>query len=282
MLLIPSAVWGQADALDLFRLGAQELTAGLVDKAIESFEKGVEKKPDAKEGWYNLGVAYGRKKMYPKEVQAYQKALELDPNYTNALHNLGLSYLDQGLKDKGVESLQKAVSIDGTAADSWNNLGVAFLDLGRIPESVQAFRKGTELTPESPEAWFNLGVSLLKAAEKEANTARAEPILREALAASDATLKFNPKAWRAAYNRGVIFHRLGDAASEITAYQQALTLRPDYPAALYNLAAALSIKGERDAAVDIWEAFVKVARGDPAERTFVETARKEITRLKEL
>ncbi|HOI10161.1 MAG TPA: tetratricopeptide repeat protein, partial [Myxococcota bacterium] len=103
-----------------------------------------------------------------------------------------------------------------------------------------------------------------------------------ALDVNQKALDADPKAYRAAYNRGVIFHKLGDIESEIAAYRKALDVRPAYAAALYNLAAALSLKGERDGAIAAWDAYVKAARTDPGERVFLENARKELLRLKGL
>ncbi|MBM4388948.1 MAG: tetratricopeptide repeat protein, partial [Deltaproteobacteria bacterium] len=47
-------------AEDYFKLGNDYLNAGQTDKAIESYEKALNLKKDVKEGWYNLGSAYGR------------------------------------------------------------------------------------------------------------------------------------------------------------------------------------------------------------------------------
>ncbi|HOI09426.1 MAG TPA: tetratricopeptide repeat protein, partial [Myxococcota bacterium] len=181
VLCAPLAARAQTEAIDLFRLGAQELAAGMHDKAIATLERAVSLKADAKEGWYNLGVAYGRKKAYAKEIQSYQRALELDPNYVSALHNLGMAQLDLGRKEDGIAALKKAVELAPDAADSWNNLGIALMDSGDLPGAMEALRKLVELTPESPEALFNLGIVLMRLAEKETSTARQEPLLREAL-----------------------------------------------------------------------------------------------------
>jgi tetratricopeptide (TPR) repeat protein len=266
----------------MFRLGAQELAAGMFDRAIESFEKGVQLKPDAKEGWYNLGIAYGRKKLYSKEAAAYQRALEIDPNYSNALHNLGLAMIDLGQKDKAIEALQKAVKVDPTAADAWNNLGVVMLDRGEAQQAVEAFRKAAEAAPNGPECRMNLGIALLRQADKETSKERRDPVLREALQATSDALAADAKFFRAAYNKGVILHRLGDADGEIAAYREAIAVKHDYAAALYNLAAALSLKDDHAVAIKAWEDYVRAAQGDSAERAFVENARKELVRLRAL
>ena len=278
----PRSSAAQAQAVDLFRLGAKELAAGQVDKAIESFEKGVQLRSDAKEGWYNLGVAYGRKKVYAKEIQAYQKALELDPNYANALHNLGLAYLDLGQKDKAVETLTKAAKVDPAAGDAWNNLGVSLLGKGDNAGAADAFRKAAEVAPGSAESRFNLGIALLRLADAEGSTERRDPILRQAQKADDDALALDAKYHRAAYNKAAVLHRLRDRDGEVAAYRSAIAIKPDYGPALYNLGAALSAGGDKDAAVKAWEDYVKAAGADPAEKPFVDNARKEIARLQAL
>ncbi len=282
LLAAPTAARAQAEAVDLFRLGAQQLAAGMIDKAIEAFEKGVQLKPDVKEGWYNLGVAYGRKKLYTKEIASYSKALELDPNYVNALHNLGLAYVDLAQKDKALDVLQKAAKADPNAADIWNNLGVVQMDKGDLAEAADAFRKAAAVAPNSPECRLNLGIALLRTAEKETSKERRDPVLREALQATVDALTADPKFFRAAYNKGVILHRLGDAEGEIAAYRETLSIKPDHAAAFYNLAAALSAKDDRAAAMKAWEDYIRVGSADSSERPFVENARKELTRLKNL
>lgn len=282
-LLVASApVEAQVEAVDLFRLGAQELAANQVDKAIDAFEKGVAVKPEAREGWYNLGIAYGRKRMFQKEAEAYQKAIEIDPRYVHAWHNLGLTWYDLGQKDRAAEALTKASQLDDNAQDAWNNLGVVLLDKGDAAGATGAFRKAAMVAPACIECRFNLGLALLRQAEQEAVPERRTPLLQEAVKANDEVLALDAKNHRAAFNKSVVLHRLGDVDGEIAACHAAIRIKPDYVAALYNLATAMSRKGDRVAAVEAWDAYAKAAANDPAERPFLDNAEKELARLKAL
>lgn len=278
--MLPAVVFAQVEAVDLFRTGAQQLATGQVEQAIQSFEKGVALKPDAKEGWYNLGIAYGKKRLFAKEVEAYEKALALDPNYVNALHNLGLALRDLGQRERASQALEKAVTLDPGASDAWNNLGVVRMEMGNLEGAVAAFRKAAEADQTSADPWFNMAIALMKTAEKETSSERQEPVLREAVRACDEALARNPKHYRAAYNKGIVFHRLGERENEVAAYRAALGVRPEYREALFNLATALSALRRNDEALKAWEDYVRVASGDPNERPFVEAAQKEINRLK--
>lgn len=282
VLALGGEVRAQTEAVDWFRLGAQELAAGALEKATDAYEKGVAATPEAREGWYNLGIVYGRRRMFAKEVQAYQKALEIDPNYANALHNLGLAHLDLGQKDKAVDALQRMVKVQSDAGDAWNNLGVALLEKGDLDGARSAFAKAADVMPQSPDPRFNLGVALMRLAEREASSSRREPILADGLKVFDEVLRLDPANFRAAYNQGVIQHRMANPALEIEAYRKALALKPDHGPSMYNLAAALSAKGETEGAIRAWEAYLEAARGDSSERTYLDSARKELVRLKGL
>lgn len=277
---VPAAA--QSEAADYFRIGAQEMASGYPDRAIMSLEKGVQLKPESKEGWYNLGVAYGAVRQHQKEVNAYLKALELDPNYANALHNLGLAYLDLGKKDEAIDSLQKVLKIDPAATDGWNNLSIAMMAAARFDEALEAAARAVETAPKAAEIRFNHALAFFKKAESLASTAEREPFLKQALATYDQVLELDPMFFQAHYNKAVIHHMMGQSASEIAEYRLALQARPDYTPALYNLAAALSATEDLNAAIEAWEKYVASSRNKSDEKPFVENARKEIARLRGL
>jgi tetratricopeptide (TPR) repeat protein len=67
---------------------------------------------------------------------------------------------------------------------------------------------------------------------------------------------------------------------EITAYEKALEIRPEYPQALFNLAYAYEEKGLKPKAVATWETYVKIAAKLPTEQEYLVTAREQLGRLK--
>jgi len=48
--------------------------------------------PSYKQGWYNLGLFYTKKKDYAKAEEAYNKAISLDANFVPAIYNLAGLY----------------------------------------------------------------------------------------------------------------------------------------------------------------------------------------------
>jgi tetratricopeptide (TPR) repeat protein len=96
----------------------------------------------------------------------------------------------------------------------------------------------------------------------------------------DQVLDIDAAFYRAHYNKAVIHHMLGQSASEIAEYRQAIGIKPDYTPALYNLAAALSATEDYDDAAEAWEKYIAAARNKSDEKAFVENARKEVSRLR--
>lgn len=266
-------------ATDWFRLGAAELAAGSVDRAIEAYQKGVAARPEVREGWYNLGIAYGRKRALTKEAEAYQKALEIDPNYGNAWLNLGLCHLESGQHDKAVEALERLVALEPQAQDGWLALGSAQLARGEFQKAAEAFQRAATNDPKAADPWIHLGLLRMRQAEKASRTADKDPLLEEALGFFQEALNREGTRAVAWYNQGVVLHRLGRWDEEILAYQKALEQQPDHPASLFNLATAYSTRNRREEAIQTWKRYLDVAQKDPGEKSFLEAARREIRRL---
>ena len=172
------------------------------------------------------------------------------------------------------------MKLDPSATDAWNNLAIAQMNLNQFSEAVESMKKAVETAPKSAEVRFNQALALVKSAEAIDSTPKREPVLKQALAVYEEVLQLDPGFYRAHYNKAVIHHSLGQAESEMAEYRLAIKSKPDYTAALYNLAAALSSTERYDEAVDAWEKYIAAARNNSDEKAFVENARKEIARLR--
>ena len=55
--------------------------------------------PNSAEAHFNLGIAYGEKKMIDKQVSEYRKAIAINPKYAKAYKNLESVYREKGMKE---------------------------------------------------------------------------------------------------------------------------------------------------------------------------------------
>jgi tetratricopeptide (TPR) repeat protein len=266
-------------AEDYFRDGARQLGEGRLDEAITSFRQCVEVKPDLKECWYNLGVAYGRKRAFAQEAQAYGQAVALDPKYAQAHFNLAMAYEDIGQDDKALAHYDKALEAEPGAADIQLNRAMLLLKMGRVEAAIAGFEAAVKAKPDNAEAYFDLGGAYELRAAKLSEPARTQG-LRRAIEAYHRCASLDARHHRAFYNIGLVYKRLGDAEGEIEAYRKALERKADYTPAAYNLAFALRDKGDKAAATAAFERYLALSAALPAEARFRKAAEAELQRLR--
>jgi len=80
----------------LFVFGNNLYYLGLLEKAIASYDKAIEIKPDYHQAWNNQGVSLGNLGRYEEAIASYDKAIEIKPDYHQAWNNRGVSLDDLG------------------------------------------------------------------------------------------------------------------------------------------------------------------------------------------
>jgi tetratricopeptide (TPR) repeat protein len=147
---------------------------------------------------------------------------------TNRLENF-LQYSDLLLKAKNgaFASIisRTALALNPYSAEAHYGLAAVCVNIGRDAEALDHFRVAVQLRPHWAQAEEQLGLSLLGARQSDA----ALPLLNDAAAQ-------NPNDVTMLFNLGVGLNAVGQSADAIQAYRRALTLNPDYPDALNNLA----------------------------------------------
>jgi tetratricopeptide (TPR) repeat protein len=268
-------------AEDWYREGVEQLGAGKLDSAVQSFQFCVQVKSDLKECWFNLGVALGRKRDIAGEARAYEKAVALDPRYARAHFNLAVAYDDLGRAQEALKHYDLAILYEPTAVDAVQNRALLLVTLERFDQAIEGFEKAAKLQPDNAEVWYNLAQAAQLKGMRQAEPLRAQQLQR-AVTHYQQCLERDPKHHRAMYNLGVVQHRLGNGEQEVAWYRKALELKPNYTPALYNLGFALRDKadkgdaGARAAAKAAFEQFLKVAGQVPSEQRFVEAVKREL------
>ncbi len=81
-------------------------------RAIEYFEKAIEKNPKGIEAFKDLGVAYGFMKNYEKSIEMSKRAIAIDPSDAQIYVNIGVNYRNMGNEAKSKEYFAKAAEWD--------------------------------------------------------------------------------------------------------------------------------------------------------------------------
>ncbi len=292
-LLIPSQLTAQdatPPAPELERMSAQNhfqegtdlLESRQGDLGVAHLSEAVRLKPDFREAWYNLGLAYtgrGGSGSVEKEIFSYRKAISIDPRYAKAYFNLGVCYEERGELEEAERAYRRAVALDDRDFGARMNLGVVLADQNRIQQASKYYEEALNINDQVPDLHFNLGRVYTRIGDGVPG-AEARKYYERALDRYAQALKLKPNLYKAEYNRGLVLHMLGRTEEEIEAFKRALALRKRYPQALYNLAYTFESVHRYEDALLYWERYVKISENVPTERAYVPAARRAILRLR--
>jgi tetratricopeptide (TPR) repeat protein len=133
-----------------------------IQKALDSYVKAIELKPDDPASHNNYALALAKAKKFPEMQGELKKAADLDPaNGGKYYYNLGALLVNANQGEAAGEAFKKAIELTPTYADAYYQYGVTLVGKAQIgadgkvtpvPGTVEAFQKYLELQPEGPFA----------------------------------------------------------------------------------------------------------------------------------
>ena len=120
----------------------------MLDSAIHTAQKGIQKDPTCAEAYKALGLAYEQKNWYTKAVEATRKAVELNSNYGAAIANLGDELIKQGKIIEGMPWRFKATRLDPLMAWRYMANGSVYNLLCDDENADKEYNRAIELQPD--------------------------------------------------------------------------------------------------------------------------------------
>jgi tetratricopeptide (TPR) repeat protein len=128
-----------------------------IQKALDSYSKALELKPDDAPSHNNYAIALGKAKKFTEMQAELKKASDLDPpNGGKYYYNLGAILVNAGQGEAAGEAFKKAIELTPTYADAYYQYGVTLVGKAQmgadgkvtpVPGTVEAFQKYLELAP---------------------------------------------------------------------------------------------------------------------------------------
>lgn len=227
---------------DPFQLGLQIMNeAGNLSLAALAFEAAVQKDRGHVEAWSALGNVQAQNEKETPAIRAYEQTLELDPSNLSALMGLAISYTNEGYDSTTYRTLERWLSVKYPEIISPQELtpesDFGFADRHMLHDKVTSlFIRAAQLSPQGnqmdPDVQVGLGV-LFYGAEDHV---KAVDCFEAALASTESGTSNRPDQAHLLWNRlGATLANSGRSEEAIAAYQEALTLRPNFVRARYNL-----------------------------------------------
>jgi len=121
---------------------------GLIQKAIETYQKALKLQPKSLDAKTGLGVAYVSGTPNPMQgISLLLGVVAEDPKNSKANMNLGLFSMKSGQFDKAVNRFKTVIEVNPTP-DAWFYLASAYENLGQTDEAIAAYQKSKELAAD--------------------------------------------------------------------------------------------------------------------------------------
>lgn len=124
------------------------VTLGLVNKAINAYNKALELNANSLDAKTGLGVAYVTASQNPMQgIQLLLGVVKEDPKNTKANMNLGMFSMKSGQFQKAVDRFKTVIDVKPTP-EAWFYLATSYENLGQKPEAILAYQKSKELAAD--------------------------------------------------------------------------------------------------------------------------------------
>lgn len=214
---------------------------GNLSLAALAFEAAVQQNPDHVEAWVYLGTAQAQNEKETAAIRALEQALKIDPNNLDALMGLAVSYTNEGYDSTAYRTLERWLSIKYPnildPKDLHPPAEMGFTDRQQLHEKVtDLYIKAAQLSPDGehmdPDVQVGLGVLFYGAEEYD----KAVDCFQSALHSSELGTMNQQEQLHLLWNRlGATLANSGRSEEAIAAYEQALSLSPNFVRARYNL-----------------------------------------------
>lgn len=238
----------------LHMLGLAEYESGQYQAAISQFKKAVSS--DSRHAGYlgSLADAYKAAGDFERAIQTYRKALTLDPSLAGLQNSLGFAQQQTGDHLSARDAFRKALALNARFPEAETRLAVSLTALGETDTAIKHLRRALSVDPQYARAHAELG-----------QIYRDSGRIHAAIENFQTACKLEPTA--------DLYVQLGEACTEdgrfetaISAYSEALALRPKDLSLLSRLARAEASRGELEQAEHLYRAALD--GGDKRAETF--------------
>lgn len=251
----------------LYELGFCYDVSDQIEEGKKYFQKFVDLHPYSYIGWFNLGITFGKLKLYEKAIDAYDFAIAIKEDFSSAYFNkahcfgqqgdhvqalkcfnetlqfdtddsLSYYYMGESLEklesyEKAVSFYKKAIELDDFLADAWLGVGSCYFELGRDLDSLSYVKKALSIDELNPDYHYLLG---------EVQTQLG--FYKEALESFEKVYELDPDNDTVLIDLANTHEELNDSEEAMNFFCLGVKDQPNNAKLLYNFVAFLFKKGD--------------------------------------
>lgn len=111
------------------------------------------------EDYLSVGLAFHQRGDLEKAIDAYDKALQRNSQYASAYYNLGVAKHVLGDNQEAISNLELAIKLNPEDAEAYNQRGIAEYNLKDYQVAIADFGRAIDINPQYAEAFYNRGVA---------------------------------------------------------------------------------------------------------------------------
>ncbi|MFS0575307.1 tetratricopeptide repeat protein [Sporosarcina sp. 179-K 3D1 HS] len=199
-------------------IGIAALQDGELEKAVESFMKAVEERPDDPVGYINLGNVFASLGDIDRAEPFFQKAITLDEEAGTAFYGLANLYYNAERYDEAAKLYEQAVRQGVEDADAYFMLGKSLERSANDKLALPYMQRAAELAPQDLEIRLSYGILLAKM-----------ELFPQAADEFRFVLELDPDHADAHYNLGIVYAVSTDRKEDALHHlEQSFTIEPDH------------------------------------------------------
>lgn len=140
----------------LIQLGDKQLLARNYDKAIETYEIIVKKRPDWPVVLEKLGDALMSAGRDDEAITSYRKSLSVDPSNSSLHYTLGILHERKGLLNEAEADYLKSLQMDSQNSDARRHLADMYTLRGKFRQAIEEYSELIKLRGDNPILHFKL------------------------------------------------------------------------------------------------------------------------------
>jgi len=239
---------GNADAWNNGGLMLAEL--GRVAEAVEHYDRALQERPAFAQAAYNRGLALARLERLEEAEAAFRRVLQLQPDLAETYNELGNLHRAQGRPADAEAAYRHLLAQQPQRSDIQHNLGDLLREQGRFDEAIAVYRAAVAQRPDAAPIHNGLGLTLAQAGYPG-----------EAVARYDEAERLDPSDVAPVFNRARARRDRGHLEAARRDYEAVLERQPDHAEAWTSLGNLLADQGERKAAVSAYRQALALRPG---------------------